>query len=80
VSGRQIKDLKTWRLSHYFSAKERAALQFAEAVTRGRTSNAAYQRMAEYFSEAEQLELVVTVAAYAMVSRILDALAIPPEP
>ncbi len=70
----QIAALAEWRSSQEFDARERAALALTEGVMEGRVSDAVYAEAARQFSHAEYVELSLTAAFYAMVSRMLDAL------
>jgi AhpD family alkylhydroperoxidase len=71
----QIAALAGWRDSAEFDAKERAALALTEAVMAGRVSDAVHAEVRKHFpTDAEFVELSLTAAFYAMVSRMLDAL------
>jgi len=76
----QIAVLAAWRSSPEFDARERAALQLAESVTSGRVSDEAYREAMRHFDHQDYVELTVTVAFYAMVARVLDAMAVELEP
>jgi alkylhydroperoxidase family enzyme len=76
----QIAALADWRASAEFDARERAALAITEAVTAGRMSDAVRAEAGRHFSDAEYVELCLTAAAYAMVSRMIDALGVELEP
>lgn len=61
----RIHHLAIWRESPLFSAKEKAALALAEALTRiseHGVSDTLYRAMQEHFSEAEISELTFTIA------------------
>ena len=70
----RIYALPAWRETPYFSARERAALAFTEAVTLVATDHvprAAYDAVAEHFTPDEVaavLSLIVTVNAWNMLS------------
>ena len=70
----QIQALAGWRTSAEFDAREKAALELAEAVTRGEVSDAVYASVSKHFDRAEYVELTMVAAFYAMVSRIIDAI------
>lgn len=72
----QIAALAEWRASKEFDARERAALALTEGVMAGRVSDALYAEAARHFSPAEYVELSMTAAFYAMVSRMIDALGV----
>jgi uncharacterized peroxidase-related enzyme len=57
--------LPVWHESHYFDERERAALAWAEALTHvaeTRAPDADYDRLSEYFSEKEIVDLSVAIA------------------
>jgi len=72
----QIEALADWRASREFDDRERAALALAEAVAACRVSDEVHAEIRRYFGDAEYVELCLTAAAYAMVSRMLDALGV----
>lgn len=76
----QIAALADWRKSAEFDAKEKAALAIAEAVTEGRVSDEVYRDATRHFDRHEYVELAVTAGFYAMVARVLDAMAVQLEP
>jgi 4-carboxymuconolactone decarboxylase len=75
----QIAALADWRGSAEFDAREKAALGLAEAVTAGRVGDEVYTAAKKHFDDAEYVELALTAAFYAMVGRMLDAMAVPLE-
>jgi alkylhydroperoxidase family enzyme len=76
----QIAALAGWRASTEFDARERAALQLAESVTSGRVSDEIYREAMRHFDHHDYVELAVTAGFYAMVARVLDAMAVELEP
>jgi alkylhydroperoxidase family enzyme len=76
----QIAALAGWRTSPEFDARERAALQLAESVTSGRVSDEVYREAMRHFDHHDYVELSVTAGFYAMVARVLDAMAVELEP
>jgi alkylhydroperoxidase family enzyme len=76
----QIAALADWRASGEFDAKENAALQLAESVTSGRVGDEAYREALRHFDHHDYVELAVTAGFYAMVARVLDAMAVELEP
>jgi 4-carboxymuconolactone decarboxylase len=76
----QIAALAGWRSSPEFDARERAALQLAESVTSGRVSDETYREAMRHFDHHDYVELAVTAGFYAMVARVLDAMAVELEP
>jgi alkylhydroperoxidase family enzyme len=76
----QIAALSGWRTSPEFEAKEKAALALAEAVTRGEVSDEVYREATQHFDHHDYVELAVTASFYAMVARVLNAMAVELEP
>ena len=76
----QIAALAGWRTSSEFDAREKAALQLAESVTSGRVSDEVYAEAMRHFDHHDYVELAVTAGFYAMVARVLDAMAVELEP
>jgi len=74
VREEQIAALADWHASQCFDARERAALALTDALTAGSVSDALYAEVSRYFGHAEYVELCLTAAAYAMVSRMLEAM------
>ena len=72
----QIAALADWRKSHEFDSRERAALQLAESVISGRVSDEVYREAMRHFDHHDYVELSVTAGFYAMVARVLDAMAV----
>jgi alkylhydroperoxidase family enzyme len=58
---------------------ERVALRLADEVHAGTVSDETMTRMAEHFSDAEVAELVMVVAIYVAVARLIQALGIAVE-
>ena len=80
VSEAQIRELSAWKTSSLFDTREKAALALAEAVTNGRVSDEVYAEAMRHFDHQDYVELSVTAAFYAMVGRMLDAMAVELEP
>ncbi len=76
----QILELKSWKSSAEFDAREKAALAIAEAVTEGRVSDAVYAQAMQHFDHHDYVELAIVAAFYAMVGRMLDAMGVQLEP
>ena len=74
VSEAKIAALAGWRTSGKFDAKERAALALTEAVMACNVGDGVHAEVKKHFSDAEFVELSLTVGFYAMVSRMLDAM------
>ena len=73
----QINALAEWRTSKEFDAREKAALALSEAVTQGRVSDEVYKQAMKHFDHHDYVELSIVAAFYAMVGRMLDAMAVP---
>jgi len=58
----RLYGLSAWSESPYYSEHERAALQWAEAVTECKVPNAVYAEAIQYFSEEELIDLTMVVA------------------
>jgi AhpD family alkylhydroperoxidase len=76
----QIAALAAWRGSPEFDAREKAALALTEAVSAGHVTDEVYGEAMKQFDHHDYVELAVTTAFYAMVARVLDAMAIQLEP
>lgn len=63
---RHLNSLAGWRESPFFSERERAALDWAEAISarsHHATDDAAFARLREHFSDAEVAELGFAISA-----------------
>jgi alkylhydroperoxidase family enzyme len=60
----KIRAVPTWRESHRFSDMERAALEYAEAmtITGQRVGDELFARLRTFFDEAQIVELTAVVA------------------
>ena len=60
----KIREVPAWRESHRFSEMERAALEYAEAmtITGQRVSDELFARLRSHFDEAQIVELTAVVA------------------
>ncbi len=74
VDEAKIAALTSWRVSKIFDAKERAALALTEGVMGCNVTDEIHADVKKHFSDAEFVELSLTVGFYAMVSRMLDAM------
>ena len=77
VTEAQIAALASWKDSKEFTAKEKAALRLAEAVTRGHVTDEDHAEALRHFDHHDYVELAIVAAFYAMVGRMLDAMGIP---
>ena len=81
LTERQLERIADWRSSpELFTDLQRAALEYSEAMTREvRVPRATFDRLSSFLQPRQLVELTVTVAAYNMVSRVLEALEIWPD-
>jgi AhpD family alkylhydroperoxidase len=79
VAEAELNALPGWREGGGFSAPERAALAFMEAMVAGSVPDAVNAELARHFDDAERVELALTAGLYCMVPRVLDALRVPLE-
>ena len=81
---RRLHTLAGWREAPFFSAPERAALAWAEALTAVGTTHAPddlYAELQQHFGEREIVELTFAVAAINAWNRIAIGLrSVPPQP
>ena len=79
VSDAQVAALRTGDTAP-FAEGERAALAYAEAMTRTiRVPDDVFAAVRRHFSEREMVELTATIGAYNLVSRFLEALQVDHE-
>lgn len=60
----KVADVPNWRTSKRFSASERAALEYAEAITYTdrQVDDALFAELKKHFSEAQIVELTAAIA------------------
>jgi AhpD family alkylhydroperoxidase len=80
VRPEQISALERWRDSDAFEERERALLRCAEEVHACSLSDAAYAELKRSFDEGEVVELLMLLAFYQAVARMIDAFGIEVEP
>lgn len=72
--------LADWHGSPFFDQRERAALAFADEMTRlARVANKTFGALRGHFSERQIVELAVLIGTYNMHNRVFAALDIDPE-
>jgi alkylhydroperoxidase family enzyme len=77
VSPAQLDDLADWKASPHYSPRQRRVLALCDAITRDiHFDPVLLNAVKQDLGERQAVELVATVAAYNMVSRFLEALAI----
>src|SRR5688500_7484634 len=75
-----LSELAGWRQSPRFSARERAALELAEAlVGEPEVPDDCCARVREHFSEPETVELVFVIGYQTFASTFAKAFALPPQ-
>jgi alkylhydroperoxidase family enzyme len=73
----QIDEISNWKESTKFDEQERAVLRYTEEVAQHiRASDDTFNKIADFLSEKEIIELTVTIGYYGMVCRTLEALQI----
>jgi AhpD family alkylhydroperoxidase len=74
----RLYGLTTWKETPYYTERERAALQWAEAVTNCKVSGKTYEMALASFTEEELIDLTITVVGINAWNRI--NIAFPQEP
>ena len=59
----RLYGLSAWREAPYYTDRERAALAWAEAVTAAHVPDEIYNKVKDYFSEIELIDLTLAVTA-----------------
>jgi AhpD family alkylhydroperoxidase len=73
----QLDALADWETKDAFTAQQRAVLALTDAMTRDvHVADSLFAAVRAHLGEREIVELVVTIASYNMVSRVLEALQI----
>ena len=80
VEEEQVRELDRWRTSGAFDARERAALTCAEEMHDLALSDAGFDELRANFSDSEIAEIVLLVAFYETVARVIQALGLEVEP
>ena len=77
----QVDALGDWISSELFSAKQRALLAYVDAMTRDiDVPDAVFAELRKHYSERQAVEITMLVGAYNMLTRVVTALKIDPEP
>jgi 4-carboxymuconolactone decarboxylase len=75
-----LGELKDWRLSALFSESQRLVLKLTDELTQDvGVTDETWERLAADYDPGEIVELVLTVAFYSCVSRVLGAIQLEPE-
>jgi alkylhydroperoxidase family enzyme len=80
IAREKLESLGEFETSPHFDDTERAVLRYAREAARGEVADATWNALRAYFDERQATEIVVTVAWYACVVRILVPLKIENEP
>ena len=77
----KLTALPTYKESHHFTEREKAALEFSERITRDdlEVSDECFSRLREHFSEQEIVELTFIVGYQTFASKFAKAFQIPPQ-
>jgi len=81
VSAETLADLGRYRESPRFTARERAALEFCERITRDdlEVSDGCLARLRDHFSDAEIVELTFVVGYQTFASKFAKAFRLAPQ-
>jgi AhpD family alkylhydroperoxidase len=81
ISEAKLWALDDWRASNLFSARERVALDYAEAMTRSdlEVDDALTARVEEHFDDDAMIELTGLIAFQNLSSKFNAALGVPPQ-
>jgi AhpD family alkylhydroperoxidase len=74
----RLHGLSAWRDTPYYTPQERAALQFAEAVTAGNVPQYVMDELEQYFSDTEIANLglaIVNINAWNKLNKVLQPVA-----
>jgi alkylhydroperoxidase family enzyme len=76
-----LAELRDWRASDHFTAREKAALELTEEVVADdrEVSDACFARARQYFSEADVLELVFVINFQIFASKFAKAFRVAPQ-
>ena len=81
LSKEECAALADWRATSFFNERERAALAYADAMTRDvDVPDAVFAELRKHFNERQIVELTVLIGTYNMHTRVGQALQIDPEP
>jgi len=81
VPAEDLADIGRYRESPHFTARERAALEYCERITRDdlEVSDGCRARLTEHFSEAEIVELTFIVGYQTFASKFAKAFRLEPQ-
>jgi alkylhydroperoxidase family enzyme len=77
----QVDALTEWSASGLFSHRQRALLAYVDAMTRQiHVPDEIFEAVRTHYNERQVVELTMLIGAYNMLTRVLKALEIDPEP
>jgi len=77
ITAAQIAALEDWQQSDLFDQRERAVLALTDTMTRSvQVPDELFSTVRRHFPDPQLVELAITIGAYNMVSRVIEALAI----
>jgi 4-carboxymuconolactone decarboxylase len=80
ITEEEVAELPHWRMATCFSDPERAALAYADTMTRDiEVPDAVFNELRYHFDERQIVELTVLIGSYNMNTRVLKALEIDPQ-
>jgi alkylhydroperoxidase family enzyme len=81
IPSEKLDDLLRYRESNQFTAREHAALEYAERITRDdlEVTDACMTRLREHFTEAEVVELTFIVGFQTFASKFAKAFNLAPQ-
>jgi AhpD family alkylhydroperoxidase len=81
VSAAKLEALQAWRESQLFDERDKAVMDYAEAMTRSdlRVNNAMVERLRAYFDDDGIVELTALIAFQNMSSKFNSALGVPAQ-
>jgi alkylhydroperoxidase family enzyme len=80
VPEEKVRELGRWRESDLFDPRERAALRCADEMHELELSDEGFRELSDVFTDAEAVEIVLLVAFYETVARVIQALGLEVEP
>lgn len=80
ITAAEIEALADWQPAACFSERERAALGYADAMSRDvDVPDDVFEPVARHFGESEIVELTILIGAFNMSTRVMKALRLDPE-
>lgn len=81
ISIEKINSVNEWQTSPLFDEKEKVTIELMESLVQngGIVKKELDERLKQYFTEAEYLELILTGSFYVMIPTVLKSLQIPVE-